>query len=227
MTQSANYKRLSGADLAYDTLRGRIISGEMPPNSRISEPGIAELLEISRTPAREAIRQLLTERLIERSRTGGIRVSPITVEGIRQVYAIRARLEGLLAHDACSRLTPEDEEALSRLVMLMERFYDDETELLRLGLEFHTRVGQVADNRWCAHLLYQLRGHIDRYRTLSTRQVGRSYQAAAEHRAILTVLQGDDPNLAEETMQTHIEHGANSAIDSSGIVALNSNSVPD
>ncbi|MEV0810817.1 GntR family transcriptional regulator [Micromonospora sp. NPDC050200] len=207
----AMLRRQSGAQAVYELMRAKIISGEFEPSGRLTEPELASALGVSRTPVREALRLLIAEGLVEQLPTGGSRVTPLDLADIRRVYDIRARLEGLLARDACTRMTRSDLDALDRLIGLMHRLRGDETEVLRLGREFHARIADVAENRWCDQLLHQIRGHVDRYRSLSTREPGRPDLAVVEHQAIYDALASGDPERAEQAMRVHVEQSATSA----------------
>jgi Transcriptional regulators len=109
-------------------------------------------------------------------------------------------------------MTQPDLDALSRLIDLMRRLRGDETEVLRFGREFHARIAEVAANPWCEQLLRQIRGHVDRYRSLSTREPGRPDHAVAEHQAIYDALASGDPERAEQAMRAHVEQSATSAV---------------
>lgn len=209
-------RRQSGAHAVYELMRARIISGEFSPGARLTEPELASVLGVSRTPIREALRLLTAEGLVDQLPTGGCRVAPLDLADIRRVYDIRGRLEGLTARDACLRMTEADLRALSRLLDLMHRLRGDEAEVLRLGREFHGRIGEIAGNRWCDQLLHQIRGHVDRYRALATREPGRPDHAVAEHQIIFDALASGDPDRAEQTMREHVDTSATSAVRAAG-----------
>src|SRR5690349_8785340 len=93
------------SELAYQQLKSRIASGDMPPGTRLIEVQLAEELNVSRTPVREAVRRLLTENLVSRDSTGALIVhqpSPLEIDG---VYMIRQELDGLAARLAARRVS--------------------------------------------------------------------------------------------------------------------------
>lgn len=205
-------RRQSGSEAVYEVLRQQIISGMRTPGERLPEVELAATLQVSRTPIREALRLLLGEQLVERRPTGGFQVAPLHIEDVRGIYDVRALLEGLLARDACTRLTAEDLQVLEQHIQRMWLLRDHDDEVVRIGREFHALIEQAADNRWCLLLLQQIRGHIDRYRMLSTRRSGRSGQAVVEHRTLYEALAARDPELAEAAMQEHVRRSAESAL---------------
>lgn len=197
-----------GLEAVYQRLRTAIIDGRLRPDERLTEPALADLLDVSRTPVREALRLLLAEGLVQRQVPGGLRVAPLRREDADRIFDLRARLEGLLARDACLRLDDAGEARLRRLVTLMEHLAEDELEVLRLGREFHETIAEIADHPWCSQLLRGIRGHVDRYRTWATSAPGRPGQAVAEHRTILDALAARDPEAAERMMQEHVIRSA-------------------
>lgn len=198
---------------AYGQLRAWIIAGDLAPGSQISEPELAKMLGFSRTPVRQALSFLVAEGLVLRLPTGRAIVAPVTLHEIQNVYDVRSRLEGLIARDASLRVTNEDRAELERKVVLMERLSDDFGEVARIGSEFHRQLEEISGNVICANLIQTLRGHVDRYRAFTTREPGRSQQAANEHRKILEAVMSGKPDLAEATMRDHIDHAGKTAVE--------------
>ncbi|MBD5786138.1 GntR family transcriptional regulator [Cellulosimicrobium terreum] len=201
-------RRQSGARAVYELLRGHIIDGTLEPGERLTEPVLAGRLGVSRTPVREALRLLQAEALVVELPTGGVRVAPLDVADARRVYEVRARLEGLLARDACERATPDDVARLVRLVTLMGAVRDHEDEVLRVGAQFHGEIEALADNRWCSALLRQIRGHVDRYRALAARGRVGTTDHVDEHRAVADAFARGDATAAEAAMVAHIDRSA-------------------
>ena len=197
-------QRASGAQLVYGELRERILDLRLEPGARLHEAELAAELRVSRTPLREALRMLLAEDLVEQLPTGGMLVRRLDLQDMRELYAVRAALEGLAAREACRRLTEADLEALGRLVEQMRLLVDHPAELARLGGEFHARIAAIAGNRRCEQLLRQLDGHMRRYRTLSSRREPRRRAALEDHRALFEALRARDPETAEQTVRAHI-----------------------
>ncbi|WP_100349075.1 GntR family transcriptional regulator [Luteimicrobium subarcticum] len=222
----ASARRHSGARAVYELLRTRIISGELEPGERLTEPVLAQQLGVSRTPVREALRLLYAEALVVELPTGGVRVAPLDAHDLRRVYDVRARLEALLAGDAAERAEPGQLARLERVVDVMDTVREHHDEVLRLGATFHELVEEMADNPWGGALLRQIRGHVDRYRALSTRTAGRPDQAVAEHREIYLAILGGDRGLAEDTMRRHVERGAETAATALAAEALLREGVP-
>lgn len=205
-------RRQSGAQAVYEVLREQIVSGALPPGDRLPELELAAGLGVSRTPVREALHLLSAEHLVEPRATGGFRVAPLDRSDVRSIYDVRAALEGLLAREASRRLTEQELSELHRHIERMSLLHDHEDEVVKIGREFHGLIESAAGNRWCLLLLQQLRGHIDRYRTLSTRTRGRATEAVTEHQAIYEALAARDADAAERVMREHVQHSAASTL---------------
>jgi DNA-binding GntR family transcriptional regulator len=197
-------RRASGAQLVYGALRERIINLQLEPGERLHETELAAAFRVSRTPLREALRMLLAEGLIEQLPTGGMVVQRLDLDDMRELYAVRAVLEGLAVREACERLTDADVADLEGLVGQMELLVDYPAEMMRLGGEFHARIAAVSGNRRCEQLLRQLQGHMERYQALTSRGEPRRRAALEDHRALFEALRSRDPDSAEKVVREHI-----------------------
>jgi DNA-binding GntR family transcriptional regulator len=195
---------VSGATVVYHTLRERIISQALAPGARLNEIELAASLSVSRTPLREALRMLHSEGLVTQLPTGGMVVAPLDPEDMRQLYVVRAALEGVVAREACARLTDDDFAELDAIIDQMTRLLDYPAEMLRLGQRFHARLLATSGNGRCEQLLRQLRGHLDRYQTITASIGPRRHEAYAEHQAILAALRARDADTAEARMRAHV-----------------------
>ncbi len=142
----AEARRKSQLDKALSDLRNLILSGEFVPGDRLSEPVLADRLDISRTPLREAMSRLVDEGLIERIASGGCRVSSYTMQDIVDAIEVRGAMEGLAARLAAERGPDRsDIEAchvlLSRIDQALdERGVVDFESYVSLNAAFHERV---------------------------------------------------------------------------------------
>jgi len=199
---------VSVRDRTYEALKQAIVRGRLAPGQRIVEAQVAELLNISRTPLREALLRLEAEGFVERVTSGGVRVRGLSLEEIRELYAVRSVLEGLTAREATERITNEQLESLANLIRQIEEADSgaspDVHRIARLGEEFHQIILEASGNRKCADLLRLLQDHIDRYRQFTIAMPGRGRAAAKEHEALLEALRLRDPEKAERAMRAHV-----------------------
>jgi DNA-binding GntR family transcriptional regulator len=100
------------ADKAYQIIKEKIITLELPPGSAIHETALAEELQLGRTPIREALKLLQAEQLVTTVPRRGMFVSSISITDLQQIAEVRMQLEGLAARLAAQRATPEELMAL-------------------------------------------------------------------------------------------------------------------
>jgi DNA-binding GntR family transcriptional regulator len=201
-------------DKAYEALKEAIIRGSLRAGQRLVETQLAETLNISRTPLREAILKLQSEGFVQRLSSGGTRVRPLSADEVRHLYAIREVLEGLAAREAAERITLEQLERLDQLTRELEAIEasTDVDRIARVGEQFHRIILEAGGNRQLAEHLRQLRDQIQRYRYLTIEVVGRGRAAAGEHTALLEALRKRDPAKAEKVARWHIQRARQSMI---------------
>jgi DNA-binding GntR family transcriptional regulator len=197
-------RRVSGAQVVYRTLHERITSLQLAPGTRLHETELATSLAVSRTPLREALRMLLADGLVQQLPTGGMVVSPMDPQEMRHLYEVRSALEGVVARQACEAMTDAAVGELERIVDQMSRLVDYPDEMLRLGNAFHERLLDLSGNRYAAHVLQLLRGHLSRYQALTATLDRRRREAFGEHSGILDALRSRNADLAETRMREHV-----------------------
>ncbi len=198
---------VSVRDKAYDVIKRAIVRGTLSPGQRLVEVRIAETLNVSRTPLREAILRLEAEGFVERLASGGVRVKALSAAEIRELYAVRSVLEGLAAREAAERLTDEQIDRLTGLIRQLKNADGSAPDVARiaaLGEEFHRIILEASGNQTCTELLRLLRDHINRYRHLTIAIPGRHRAAAKEHETLFAVLRQRDPEQSERAMRTHV-----------------------
>lgn len=206
--------RISGAQFVYQHLRDQIISLELAPGTRLSEVELAGELGVSRTPVREGLNRVLSEDLIEQGPTGGMFVRSLDPADLRELYTVRAVLEGVIAREAAENATAGDIDELRDLMEKIALLIDHASEVARLGSEFHASLSRIAGNRRVGQLLRQIRSHIQRYRNLTTQSHERRRAAIVEHRAIFEAIAARSGASAEYQMRLHVENACTEALSS-------------
>jgi len=190
---------------AYEVLKRAIIQGTLKPGQRLVEAQIAEMLNISRTPLREAILKLEPMGFVQRLPNGGAMVASLSAQEIRELYAVRSMLEGLAARESAAGLTDEQLGRLADLTRQLETAgAADVAQIAEIGERFHLIILEASGNRKCREHLSMLRDQIDRYRYLTIVIPGREQAAAREHFTLLAVLRRRDPDQAEQAMRRHV-----------------------
>lgn len=194
------------SDRAYRELKERIVNGDLVPGSRLVEVQLAEQLNISRTPIREALKQLASEGFVSRDTTGTLVVHAPTSQEIDEIYHLREVLDGLAARLATHRITP-DELAQLRLVLgLMNDAHEsgDARGLVERNIAFHDLIHQAAGSPRLVALSRDLRDFVRRDSTTAFTSPERLTEVIAEHERILAALEAGDAEGAEQAAREHI-----------------------
>lgn len=200
-------------DVVFDSLKKAIITGALRPGQRLVEHRIAPLLNVSRTPLREAIRLLEQERLVERLPQGGVRVASVSADEVRQLNDVRSVLEAYAARMAASNvaageLSAEEEGRLQELRELLGHMSEhleanDLVKLLNDGQQFHKTIHRLARNAVSEEMLTQTIGAMERYRALVP--PSRNLATVDEHRAIADAIMHGQPDRAAALMTSHVD----------------------
>ena len=185
-------------------LREAIVSGDLPAKIRLMEPELARRLGVSRTPLREAIRQLEAEGFLTTIPRMGTFVAEVTARDLEDVYAIRAVLEGLAARQAAEQ-TDGASAGLRTLLIELARKTTDYREYHEASGRFHEAVLTASGNQRLQALYHTLTHQVARLRRLSLAVARRPEVSLREHRRIASaILRGRGPE-AERLMRSHVE----------------------
>lgn len=193
----------------YAQLVRRIVTGEFPAGSRLTEEQLASDLGVSRTPLRAALARLETARLIIKQRNRAIYVAPLRVEEIEELAGIRERIEGFVAYRAAERVKRE------RLPTDRVRFIATQIdakgasnafEVFKLGRDFHAEIVALSGLSRVADVLADVNLGLERYRYILAEDAGRAPKRVREHGAILRAIEDGDAERAEALMREHIRN---------------------
>ncbi|MEG1525183.1 MAG: GntR family transcriptional regulator [Clostridia bacterium] len=208
-----DYSSLS--DKVYQNLRDGIAEGRYKTGDCLVEMKIAEELGVSRTPVREALKQLELEDLVVSQPNRGVVVKGFTTEDFQDVFTIRHLLEGQAAYWAAERIVPEQLSQLKELIELME-FYtqkNDVDHLVRLDTRFHEIIYEASNSRTLKHILTSLHHNIQRARQTSLTVPTRPGISFVEHQHIYAALEKHDAAGAKEFMEAHVATASGHSVD--------------
>ncbi|TMV09936.1 GntR family transcriptional regulator [Ruegeria sediminis] len=200
-------QRMTLADKVANRLRDWILTGTLPPGQPLVESELAALLDVSRTPTREALRVLATEGLIEMQPNRRPKVADPTLEDLLALLDVHIELEALGSRMAAQRITAEELDALQALQKEMENFPEDGDPLdfFRLDMELHQRIMQASGNAPLCATHEQYNGRLFRARFLSTHLKPRRAALLGQHGAVLDALRDGDGERASAIMREHLE----------------------
>ncbi len=208
MTGGNNYSNVfSLTDEIADIIRDRILKGEYKIGEKIKETQIASELKVSRTPIREAFKQLENEGLIDYIPNRGCFAKGFTKQDIEDIYAVRKALEILCVEWAVSRITEEQIQNLQDQCDLME-FYtvrQDEKKVLEINTGFHDIIYNATGSRFMAQVLRSYKEYIDQTRKALYYEPDYLDEILEEHRSILTAIKNRDAEEGKSAMSRHLD----------------------
>ena len=206
---------LSLREKVYNTIRDDITYGRLSPGERLREKDLTEEFHISRSPIREALRQLESEGLIAFENYKGITVSKLSVKQVEEIYDLRWVLESYSASLSAERATKKHVGNLrnlhEKLKIAAKNF--DLIGWLELNTLFHDSLSENCGNNNLIQILDILKRRIYRYKFMVIRVPGHLNQYIKHHEGILKACEKNDGQMAEKYMKIHVEHIKNVLID--------------
>lgn len=190
-------------------LRDDILSGVYKENEELRETTIGEELGVSRTPVREALRQLELEGLVKIVPNKGAYVTGITQKDVQDIYKIRSLLEGICARWATRNITEAQMNELEEILFLSEYHLKKQAcgqaeKVTVLDGRFHQVLYEASDSRILSHVLSDFHKYVKMARTMSVCEGGRAEKSIQEHREILEAIRNKDEKAAEKLANKHI-----------------------
>lgn len=190
----------------HHALREEIVLGKLRPNELISEVEIATRLKVSRTPVREALQRLAGEGLIKSYKRRWI-VYQHSLEEIREIYEIRAALEGQAARLAAVRITDEVLAELNQQVDNRPLSLDHGDHLMvQTNNAFHRKIVEASGNRRLQELVEGSRRYFFNSQVALLYRDTDIRESQAQHVRLLEALIARDPDAADSIVRDHIEH---------------------
>src|SRR6201995_2439462 len=197
------------AEKAFDTLHTAIITGQLRPGTRFTIEELAELIEMSPMPIREAVRRLDAAGLVENIPHRGARVTELSVVDLSEVYEARLALEVLAIRRAAERFQDSDEEAARHRLHTLEAMTDDRTaEASAAHAAFHFALYGAADSAWLGRLIRLVWETSERY-CLEVPECRQLKKRRWEHRVILESCVAHDSDTAAIALHDHLATTAN------------------
>ncbi|MCR5256161.1 MAG: GntR family transcriptional regulator [Acetatifactor sp.] len=190
----------------FSRLREDILSGKYAEHEELKEVTIGEELGVSRTPVREAFRQLELEGLIQIIPNKGAYVTGITEKDVKDIYMIRSLLEGLCASWATEHITDEQMEEMEENVYLA-KFHAEKghyDQLAELDNRFHEILYEACNSKYLEHTLKDFHQYVIRVRRKTLSNVNRGPKSNEEHEAIMEAIKEKNAKKAQDLANKHI-----------------------
>lgn len=195
-------------EVVFNTLRDAILKGELDPGEHLMEVQLANRLGVSRTPIREAIRQLETEGLVVMTPRKGAVVAEITQKDLTDVLEVRKTLEELAVELACNKITKDE---IQQLRDCDDRFCDalknnELTVIADIDEQFHDIIYEATGNKRLIQLLNNLRQQMYRYRLEYIKDDNKWDVLKEEHKKLVRAIEEKDIDTAKAVMGSHIDN---------------------
>ncbi len=204
------HKTVSLADQVFEQLETDILGGKYQRGDILTENKLCEILGVSRTPIREALRRLQQENLIVETGKGSL-VLGIGEKDLYDIYLIREQLEGLVASMAAETASEEDINELKSALELQEFYLEKQNpEQIRImDNKFHEILYKISGSHVFYNTLLPLHKKVQKYRKVSVQSRSRASESVAEHKEILNAIINHDGALAMKYTSLHVKNAYN------------------
>jgi DNA-binding GntR family transcriptional regulator len=208
-------KHLTLRERILETIRDAIMAGTLKPGEKVAEPELASRFGISRTPIREAFRQLESEGYLTVIPRKGALVAAFSPKDVEEFYAIKSILEGYAARKACIRLSTRE---INKLEAINEKLREianegDVRHFFKVHNSFHELFIKGAGNEKLAEMIGALVKKFQRLRLASLSKPGRMKISVEEHEKIIEAFRGRNEAMAEMLVQKNAEYGGKVLMD--------------
>lgn len=206
--------RSTRGELLSSTLATDILDGVLPPGTRLDEQGLAERYGVSRTPVREALRQLATSGLIEMRPRRGAVVASITKERLSELFVAMGEIEATCARLSAISMNPMERRRLQTLHRHMGELVTQSLEeaYAQANRTFHLAIYEGAHNPLLLDIATGLRRRLDPFRRAQFRAPGRLVRSHSEHERVATAILAGNSVDAHAAMLDHV-HSVEDAFD--------------
>ena len=194
-------------ETVYKKLRRQILTGELKPGERLMEIHLANKLDVSRTPIREAIRKLELEGLVRIIPRSGAQVAQISEKELKDVLEVRRALDALSSELACRRIGAQDKVKLRKACELFEVAVrkGDAAEIAEADVAFHDVIKNAAGNDCLLEVSGRLADQLYRYRYEFIKDDRHYSRLIDEHKQLTEAIIEGDEEAAARTAREHID----------------------
>ncbi len=203
-------------EIIHDHVRRAILDGEVEEGNRLIEEDLAERFGVSRTPVREALRQLEAEGLVEYIPRKGVVAKPLTDDDVMEIYSIRQALEALAVYWSAERITPNEIDNLRILISRMRNLTEEGKvdELIEVTARFTELLIEACKMPRLVKLISTYQEYLRQFRQQSMQNAERRRRALGEHEEIFNAVCNGESELARRLMVEHLQGAFESYLDS-------------
>lgn len=171
----------------YEIIKGKILSGEIKPGDWLQESKLAQNLNVSRSPVREALKELVGEGILENIPNKGVFVKILNKKDIYNIFEFRETMEKFAIEKAVDLATVEDVEALDKLYLRLVEIYNknDVSEYCKIDTELHNILFAMSNNEIIYNIVNNVFPLLQPFRIISLSREGRFKESLEEHKGII------------------------------------------
>jgi DNA-binding GntR family transcriptional regulator len=195
-------------EATFQALRSLLVEGKITPGSKLNERELAERLNVSRTPIREAIRRLAADGLVELIANRGAIAIQLSLKDVIHTFDVIAELEGYSGELAAKNISDTTLSELEALQYEMMAAYArrDLSSYYKLNLRIHHLINQAANNPVLTRLFSQVNARIEALRFRSNQDGVKWEKAVEEHQEMLDALKARDSAKVRKVMISHVSN---------------------
>lgn len=201
--------KISRKDIAYNYLYDGIINNKLKPGQSLKENEIALSLSISRTPVREALKELEKDGLVKTFECRSSIVSKLSPNDISDIFDVRIALEKLALEKSIKRISDEEIDSLIHAFIKISKNFKWEDSYL-VDKKLHDLIVKRSANKKIYYILKNLNSQIERFRTMASKADKRSEKSINEHLDLLSCLKSRDLNKSQKSLEFHLNSVKNS-----------------
>lgn len=207
---------------AYEYLLEAILSNQLPPGSPIIETEVATALNTSRTPVREALKELEKDGLVSHYPLKGTFVSEITPYDVEEIFSLRIMLEVCALQLAINKITDADLDKIETMFSLLDENSSREDYSVA-DKSLHALIVDKAGNVRLRQFLNTLNAQIERFRRMAAMEPTRMSSSKKEHLEIVNTLRQRDLKSCEETLKRHLNNVKDSTLETAKVYMMDRN----
>lgn len=204
LLQPADFGDLHLSESVYISVKEGISGGRFKPGDRLREVSIAELLNVSRTPVREALRRLESEGLVTNAPARGLVVTALDRQQVLELYVLREILEGTAAAFAANRASETEIATLFDILEEEARHLQDAKKLAEINRHFHQALHAASHNRYLIAAVNTLTNSMHLLGGTTLSMPGRAAASHKEHAELVSHIEQRNPATAEQIARQHI-----------------------
>lgn len=190
----------------YDIIKQNICDGVYTPGQRLQETELAASLHVSRSPIREALRQLASDGLVEEFPNRGVFVKEFTAHDIQEVFDVRVLLESYAILHSPAHMTPARMEELMGYLDQLEHYHqqDQLEDYIRVDAQLHQAIIRLGGNRVVEQMYERVHSLIQQFRIYSLTSKQRFDESVVEHRTVVHCLLTGNVEEVDRVNQAHL-----------------------